>query len=340
MTTYMTKRPRIVRWAADRFHAFQSREPNYVARQRQTIMICYSTAIIVGTISNILGVLGASHPFFTATNSLLLAIFTFLTVCYLSGKLGLVKVISIMTLSFEIFIAIDTVYSAVHPALPNRLMVILVNMAILSNNIIISLATYLTRVTQLMTGIALATYVACMFITRNSALADYFSILLLVLLLISFLGFHIAKNAKRLEKENYSLRKDETELLHILRLNKKQVKAYIALAQQEHTPEDTGRLLDLLGERSQKNLIANVKEYMLKNETEGCKLEQLLPELTPSEISICQLILRDKKLGEICAILDKSESNINTQRGNIRKKLGLQPADNLQKALQQRIRQA
>lgn len=52
---------------------------------------------------------------------------------------------------------------------------------------------------------------------------------------------------------------------------------------------------------------------------------------------ICQLILRDKKLGEICSILNKSESNINTQRGNIRKKLGLQPTDNLQKALEKRV---
>lgn len=93
----------------------------------------------------------------------------------------------------------------------------------------------------------------------------------------------------------------------------------------------------MLGEKSQKNLINNVIEFMRMNETESERLKLLLPELTPSEIKICQLILRDKKLGEICSILNKSESNINTQRGNIRKKLGLQPTDNLQKALEKRV---
>ena len=84
-------------------------------------------------------------------------------------------------------------------------------------------------------------------------------------------------------------------------------------------------------------IINNVIEFMRMNETESERLKLLLPELTPSEIKICQLILRDKKLGEICSILNKSESNINTQRGNIRKKLGLQPTDNLQKALEKRV---
>lgn len=325
-------------WLSDKFHAFRCREQYFINRQRQLIMMCYSIAIMAGVSSNILGISGSFHPFFTATNSMVLAIFIGLSLCYAFRKLNLVKTIASMTITLEIAISADTVYSALDPSLPNNLMVILINMMILSTNIIISLATYLTRTTQLMTGIALMAYIACMIITRNSALADYFFLLLLILVLISFLGFLIVKNAQRLTEENNSLKKDEAELLQILRLNKRQVKAYIALAKQEHSTEHTSRLLDLLGEKSQKNLISNVTEFMRVNETESSRLQQLLPELTPSEISICQLILRDKKLGEICAILNKSESNINTQRGNIRKKLGLQPADNLQKALQQRVR--
>lgn len=242
-----------------------------------------------------------------------------------------------MAIALQISISIDTVYCALDSSLPDSLMVILVNMMILSTNIIITLATYLTYVTQWMTSIAISAYVASMFITRNSALADYFFMLLLILGFISLLALMIVKNAKRLTEENTTLKNDEAELLQILRLNKNQVKAYIALAKQEHSTENIPQLLDLLGEKSQKNLINNVIEFMRMNETESERLKLLLPELTPSEIKICQLILRDKKLGEICSILNKSESNINTQRGNIRKKLGLQPTDNLQKALEKRV---
>lgn len=327
----------VAEWLTERFKAFRSREHTFIDRQRQAIMVCYSIAIMAGVSSNILGISGSFHPFFTITNSIVLVIFITLSLCYLSRKLCLVKIISAMTITLEIAISADTIYSAADPSLPDNLMVILINMMILSSNIIISLATYLTRTTQLMVGISLLAYIICMIITRNSALADYFFILLLILLFISFLGFHIVQNAKRLTDENNSLKKDEAELLQILRLNKKQVKAYIALAKQEHSSEHTSHLLDLLGEKSQKNLMNNITEFMRMNETESDKLQQLFPEFTPSEIKICQLILRNKKLGEICSILNKSESNINTQRGNIRKKLGLQPTDNLQKALEQRM---
>ena len=320
----------IIAWLADKFQVFRDKEQNFINKQRQLIMIGYAITIMLGLILNIMGISGSFHPVFTATNSVVLAIFIVLSVCYAFGIIGLTKTIASMAIALQISISIDTVYCALDSSLPDSLMT-------LSTNIIITLATYLTYVTQWMTSIAISAYVASMFITRNSALADYFFMLLLILGFISLLALMIVKNAKRLTEENTTLKNDEAELLQILRLNKNQVKAYIALAKQEHSTENIPQLLDLLGEKSQKNLINNVIEFMRMNETESERLKLLLPELTPSEIKICQLILRDKKLGEICSILNKSESNINTQRGNIRKKLGLQPTDNLQKALEKRV---
>jgi DNA-binding NarL/FixJ family response regulator len=68
-------------------------------------------------------------------------------------------------------------------------------------------------------------------------------------------------------------------------------------------------------------------------------LERVFPELSSSEREICYLILQNKKLSEIGILLNKTESNITTQRGNIRKKLGMNPSDNLQKVLEKRIRE-
>jgi len=55
--------------------------------------------------------------------------------------------------------------------------------------------------------------------------------------------------------------------------------------------------------------------------------------LTPSEIEICDLILKEKKMNEILQILGKSQGNVTSRRTNIRRKLGLSPADNLHDAL-------
>ncbi|MCB6994855.1 hypothetical protein LI089_00685 [Alistipes communis] len=62
---------------------------------------------------------------------------------------------------------------------------------------------------------------------------------------------------------------------------------------------------------------------------------QIFPELTPSEIEICRLVILGKGLKEVCRELSKVESNITSQRRHIRIKLGLQPSDNLKKSFWQ-----
>lgn len=317
---------------------FQKREVTYINHQRLIIMEYYGAIICLGTLSNILGFSGSFAPFFTITNAILFGIIVITSIAYITKRINIAQTISCMTCTTQFIIAIDNIYCAFMPTLPNYLMVILINMLILSANIIIPLATYLTRTAQIMTYFALTAYIICVIITNSSALKDYFFLLFLILSLISILGFRIAKNAERLENENKSLKKDEAEMLQILRLNKKQFKAYISLAKQEQSPEMSKHLLELLGETSQKTLIANVLEFIRKKDAESHKIENIFPKLTPSEIEICQLILRNKKLGEICSILNKTESNINTQRANIRKKLGLKTTDNLQKFLTEKMK--
>ena len=127
------------------------------------------------------------------------------------------------------------------------------------------------------------------------------------------------------------------ELLQVLKINKKQIKAYVALAKERHDVKLTAHLLDLLGEASQKNVIDNVMQYLQTRELSKQNIERVFPELSASEQEICYLILQNRKLSEICTLLNKSESNITTQRANIRKKLGMGSADNLKKVLEKRI---
>lgn len=313
------------------------RENNYVDKQRQIIYLCYSLTMAIGTCSNILGITGSYDIFNTLTNSNLLLIILFLTFLYITKRIKLIQALTVLTIAVHITISVDNLYGALSPTLPNRILVILINMLILASNLFISLATYLTRVTQVNAIISLAIYIGCMVVTKDQTLKDYFLIILLIFISISLLGFQIAQNAKRLENENQILRRDEADLLHILRLNKAQIKAYIKLAKEEHHHDETRQLLDILGKTSQKNLIANVTEFMRHQDTERSKIDLAFPELSASEKEICQLILRNKKLGEICKTLNKTESNINTQRANIRKKLGLKPAENLQEMLTRRM---
>ena len=313
------------------------RESNYLDRQRQWLLVCFAVMLSLGILSNILGLSGAFDPFFTASNIVFLVVVVSSFAAYLLGKIGVVKGIAFLAVATQVFIGLDILYSAFVPSLKDNTMVILINMLILAGNMFFSLAAYQARLTRWLVAIALGVYLVCVIVTGNESLRNYF--LMLIMLFISLLSLSIARNGEYLVNVNKILQREEEELLQVLRINKRQVKAYVALAKEKHDVKLTEHLLDLLGEASQKNVIDNVLQYIQTRELSMQNLERVFPELSFSEREICYLILQNKKLSEICVLLNKTESNITTQRGNIRKKLGMNPSDNLQKVLEKRIRE-
>ena len=314
------------------------RESNYLDRQRQWLLVCFAVMLYLGILSNILGLSGAFDPFFTASNIVFLVVVVSSFAAYLLGKIGVVRGIALLAVATQVFIGMDILYSAFVPTLKDNTMVILINMLILAGNMFFSLAAYQARLTRWLVGIALGVYLVCVIVTGNESLRNYFFMMLLILLFISVLSLGIARNGEYLVNANKILQREEEELLQVLRINKKQIKAYVALAKEQHDVKQTEHLLDLLGEASQKNVIDNVLQYIQTRELSKQNLERVFPELSSSEREICYLILQNKKLSEIGILLNKTESNITTQRGNIRKKLGMNPSDNLQKVLENRIR--
>ena len=315
------------------------RESNYLDHQRQWLLVCFAVMLYLGILSNILGLSGAFDPFFTASNIVFLVVVVSSFAAYLLGKIGVVKGITFLAVATQVFIGMDILYSAFVPTLKDNTMVILINMLILAGNMFFSLAAYQARLTRWLVGIALGVYLVCVIVTGNESLRNYFFMMLLILLFISVLSLGIARNGEYLVNANKILQREEEELLQVLRINKKQIKAYVALAKERHDVKLTEHLLDLLGEASQKNVIDNVLQYIQTRELSKQNLERVFPELSSSEREICYLILQNKKLSEIGILLNKTESNITTQRGNIRKKLGMNPSDNLQKVLEKRIRE-
>ena len=315
------------------------RESNYLDCQRQWLLVCFAVMLSLGILSNILGVSGAFDPFFTASNIVFLVVVVSSFAAYLLGKIGVVKGITFLAVATQVFIGMDILYSAFVPTLKDNTMVILINMLILAGNMFFSLAAYQARLTRWLVGIALGVYLVCVIVTGNESLRNYFFMMLLILLFISVLSLGIARNGEYLVNANKILQREEEELLQVLRINKKQIKAYVALAKERHDVKQTEHLLDLLGEASQKNVIDNVLQYIQTRELSKQNLERVFPELSSSEREICYLILQNKKLSEIGILLNKTESNITNQGCNIRKKLWMNPSDNLQKVLEKRIRE-
>ena len=210
------------------------RESNYLDRQRQWLLVCFAVMLSLGILSNILGVSGAFDPFFTASNIVFLVVVVSSFAAYLLGKIGVVKGITFLAVATQVFIGMDILYSAFVPTLKDNTMVILINMLILAGNMFFSLAAYQARLTRWLVGIALGVYLVCVIVTGNESLRNYFFMMLLILLFISVLSLGIARNGEYLVNANKILQREEKELLQVLRINKKQIKAYVALAKERH----------------------------------------------------------------------------------------------------------
>ena len=98
-----------------------------------------------------------------------------------------------------------------------------------------------------------------------------------------------------------------------------------------------GLLMDRLTPDLKQRIVKHAAERVRKEELENLAWDMVCADLTNSEKDICKLVLQGKTLKEICAQLDKSESNITSQRCHIRKKLNMERKDDLKRTLEMKI---
>ncbi len=103
------------------------------------------------------------------------------------------------------------------------------------------------------------------------------------------------------------------------------------------TDEKALSLLERLSPQQRKHLVSSARDRLQKEELDNLAWDMICSELTASEKQICRLILEGHTLKEICAQLNKTESNITSQRSHIRKKLNMNRSDDLRRTLQIRM---
>lgn len=99
-------------------------------------------------------------------------------------------------------------------------------------------------------------------------------------------------------------------------------------------------LLSRLSPEQQQNILDRAAEQLKTSELSKKAWDLVCADLTNSERVICQMVLEGKMLKEICNELNKSESNITSQRSHIRKKLNMDRKDDLRRELEKRFYEA
>lgn len=307
-------------------------------RQQRIVFALYVSGIVIGLVANLAGLTGPQTQKVLLLNSTFLAVVLALTALCLCRRLSLSRTFCVMAVVSQVFTSNELLICAFHPSDYN-LMLIIGNMFLLVANVLMALIAYMKYTSYILAGMSVATYVACMCITGDAILENFCILVVLLFIIVAVLGHLLSSNLRRLNTENETLRKEEEEILSVLRMERDQVKAYVRLAKARHEAMETDRLLSLLGEDAQRNVIRNVREALTARDIDRHPLADALPELSPSELEICRLVILGRPLKEICTILNKAESNITCQRVNIRKKLGLKQGENLNLILKERFEQ-
>ena len=207
------------------------------------------------------------------------------------------------------------------------------NITLMVLNVVLSIIACQRHDPLVLSLVSLAVYAACAVITRDPWFGILAGVIVITFLLLGLLGSSLVWSTRKIEKENLTLKKEDEELFAIFNLRREQVRAYVRLAEQEMSDDKVSAVFDILGKRAQKNVMYNMKRYFYAKKFNEKAIGEVLPNLTPSEREVCRLVMQDRKLGDICRILQKNESNITTTRSNVRRKLGLKPEDDLKETL-------
>lgn len=131
------------------------------------------------------------------------------------------------------------------------------------------------------------------------------------------------------------------ELRQPKQMREEEKKALHMLADLKDEEKDMAvNLLSRLRPEQQQNILERAAEQLKTSELSKKAWDLVCADLTNSERVICQMVLEGKMLKEICIELNKSESNITSQRSHIRKKLNMDRKDDLRRELEKRFYEA
>lgn len=312
-------------------------ENSIEGRQRFSVFFYGCLILFLGTPLNLLGLTGPSDDIYFWMNVANLSVGVISFVAYCKRKVGLKTALSVVLVSTMLETLSENLACALSPSAYN-LQLIVANQVVSAILVMLAVVAYMRFLPYILSLISVGMYTACVLITGSPSLRNFYILILLVFFIISVLGEKLIRTVRKLESDNRNLKQDEADVLEMLHMDKQQARAYVEFSKKEApTSKDAERLLGLIGEQSRHNLIRTVTDYQTEEQTQLALVTKAFPELSPSECKICRLVLQGKKLGEICRLLGKTENNITAHRGHIRKKLELQPQDNLKEALEKRM---
>ena len=329
----------MTRQLKERLSAFVSaRATNNIERIRFFMLLIGMMMLLIGMVLHICGFIGTTAPVMQmlSLGGALMIVTTF--ALYATGKLSLLQTINVNAIASQVFQSARIVYLAFETP-DNYERTIVVNL-IVSFTIVIYLVLAFVRTTPVVvTAINLATMLGVNIYNTN-VINDHFIILFALLQTGScLLGYVLWKGIHTLQNEKIGYMKTQDGILEAFGMSRQELLAYLQMCRSnKKETQSITNFFNHLDEQSEKNIIRAVEQRKAELRLQHENFAEIFPQLTPTELQVCRLVMNGNTLNDIARIMDKSTNNISTVRIHIRKKLQLKPGDDLKQYLQKAVR--
>lgn len=310
-----------------------SRTQNALERVRLVVYICGCITQVVFWTLHLTGLTGMKdNVLYSFSVILLLANFTSLWL-YLSKKVDLVMNIVCLAYLTQLIQSLRVVYlSIINP--PNVLPLLIINQIGSYTILLYITICFVPRAPFYITAMSLISLAFAGFYDGGRLGLDLVSFMTIMTILTYIMSGFSQKAVNSLQQENTEYQDTLNGLLHSFHMTRQELIAYAQLSRNKKEDKHIiNAFFSEMDKRAEHNIIKAVKIRMAEIDSEKIDLAKRYPDFTPTEIEVCKYIIEGNTQKDIARITGKSESNVSTVRGRIRKKLGLKPDDDLRTKL-------
>lgn len=135
---------------------------------------------------------------------------------------------------------------------------------------------------------------------------------------------------KQIAMENEEVKGKYNSFLAFMRMDDTEVTALIQLVRSAFDDEKhVDMLVGQLKDETKANLLNVATRIKNSKVAKEDKIKEHFPQFSPTELTVCHLVMSGYTQKGIARIMDKTENNVSTVRGNIRRKLNLRTEQDL-----------
>ena len=304
-------------------------------RVRFFVFFAGAIQLIVFTLLNIVGTIGIYHPFLQTVSFALLALCVAMVTLYLRRTLSLVSAFATFAITAQLLEMARIAFLLFLTPPGYEAMVIYYQVGSYTILLYIALG-FIAKVPLLVTALNIATLL-CVTLYDGHAIDQQIALLFALLCIFTCaLAVISRRGLHKIQQENKDYQDTHNSILTAFNMNQSELIAYLQICRaKEPNSKYVDMLLSQLNEQSKHNLVHAAMVLKKKHDAQQLELSKCFPSLTHTELEVSRLVVEGKTLGEIALIMGKTTTNISTVRGNVRKKLGLQPSEDLVEKLKE-----